>query len=99
MLNKYNKYVELNEDYITNEPTEIRVFYTLMPSNYPVKTTNKVYNNDNNSNNEVILIIFFSTLSSFLILFILYYNFTYRKKNKTPIQEQDFGTQFTLDDI
>jgi cbb3-type cytochrome oxidase subunit 3 len=99
MLNKYSKYVELNEDYITNEPTESYTSYTLTPTNYPVKITNKDSNNDNNTNNEVILIIFFSTLSLFLIVYILYYNLIYRKKNKKPSQEQDFGTEFTLDDI
>jgi predicted permease len=99
MLKKYSKYVELNEDYITSEPTEVYIFYTLMPTSYQVKVTNEDYNNDNNHNKEVILIIFFSTLSSLLILIILYYNFTYRTKNKTPTQDEEFGTQFTLDDI
>jgi hypothetical protein len=100
MLNKYSKYVELNEDYITYEPSEM---YTLIPTMNPSKKTNVNYDNNynyNNNNNETILIITFTTLSTVVMLFILFYKFIYRKKSKKKsIIDEEFGTEFTLDNV
>jgi len=96
----YKKYVEINTFYVTSEPSESNTVYTYIPSSY--SSTHNIHD----TNDELIIIVVCSTLSAlFIIIFIFWYKKTYPKyKNNKNfkikyITDEEFGTQFILDDV
>ena len=99
------KYIVFDKDYYTFEPTESNITYTFAPTFKPT-SKNEEQNQSQNINinkNEFILIVFFSTISGMVfIIFILYYKKYQKRKRNTFIQkiiDEDFGTNFIMDDV
>ena len=99
----YKKYVEINTFYVTTEPSESNTVYTYIPSSY---SSNHNIHDIHDTNDELIIIVVCSTLSAlFIIIFIFWYKKTYPiyKNNKKikikHITDEEFGTQFILDDV
>lgn len=113
MSYSYKKYVEIIDlNDITGEPTERSTFFlTLSPTDLP--TLLPINQQNNNSNNtDFILIGVFSSISGLaFVLLILWCKYKHLKKNDNydyfstrrisigQLQDEEFGTQYILDDV
>jgi len=89
---RYKKYAEeINLYDITSEPTEY-TYFSFSPTIHPIEQNNTNY----------ILIIFFSCFSGMLLFVCLIKVYQLKYKRKVlikPNYDDNFGTDYTLDDV